>query len=64
MYTRRVVIERDAPCTRQLRVFVAVRKLLAAVFASECTLLLWERSNAVAADEYTRSEYKQMVVRM
>ena len=38
MYTRRVVIERDAPCTRQLRVLVAVRKLLAAVFASECTL--------------------------
>ena len=25
-------------------------------------LLAWERLNAVAADEYTRSEYKQMCV--
>ena len=38
MYTHRAVIERDALYQRQLRVLVAVRKLLAAVFASECTL--------------------------
>ena len=38
MHTHCAVIERDALCQRQLRVLVAVRKLLAAVFASECTL--------------------------
>ena len=60
------LIKRDALCQRQLRVLVAVRKLLAAINAREKlrayinphTLLLI----AAAADEYTRSEYKQMRV--
>ena len=66
MHTHCAVIERDALCQRQLRVLVAVRKLLAAINAREelrayinpHTLLLI----AAAVDEYTRSEYKQMCV--
>ena len=59
MHTHCAVIERDVLCQRQLRVLVAVRKLLAAINAREelrayinpHTLLLI----AAATDEYTRS---------
>jgi len=48
MHTHCAVIERDAPCPQQLRIVGCEMKINyeAAVFASECTLLPWERPNA------------------